>query len=623
VIYNGDMQLKVTAVVKKPPINSSIVFDAIISFSTLHQMDNVYLGWDGGWNYEAFILLERGNTPQDMKNRFEPFMEEHINYKYREHGFVLSLILQPLSEVHLYSGRDYGLEGQGRLVNLYVFSSIAIFILMIACFNFMNLSTARSVKRAKEVGIRKVVGANSRTIRWQFLGESILVSLIALILSLILVEIFQPLFNDLIKRELHLFTQSGIIVIMIFIAMVAFTGLLAGSYPAFFMARFQVIRVIKGNLVQSTGKPIFRNILVVIQFTISAFLISSTLIIQDQISYLQDKDLGFDAEEVYVIPLTTQNARQGFEGLKSRVSGIPDVISCGASAGIPGQGVTSNGYLPEGLKDPIMIHVIDMDDDYMETMNIPLVMGEGFSKASGMDSINIIINESLVKRLAWDNPVGKTISREVNMKVIGVVQDFHFAPLNEDIEPLLISQMPWNGFYHLSVKTHSGMGHETMMQIKEEWDALFPDESFEYFSLEEYIDEAYTDVSGLRSIFIYFAILAIIVACLGLLGLASYSIGQKSKEVGIRKVFGADNNEITIKLVREFLKWVLMANIIAFPFAWWAMDNWLQNFAYRINVSFLILMYTLLITFGLSVITIIFQAMRLARTNPAHILKDE
>jgi putative ABC transport system permease protein len=167
------------------------------------------------------------------------------------------------------------------------------------------------------------------------------------------------------------------------------------------------------------------------------------------------------------------------------------------------------------------------------------------------------------------------------------------------------------------------MGHETMMQIKEEWDALFPDESFEYFSLEEYIDEAYTDVSGLRSIFIYFAILAIIVACLGLLGLASYSIGQKSKEVGIRKVFGADNNEITIKLVREFLKWVLMANIIAFPFAWWAMDNWLQNFAYRINVSFLILMYTLLITFGLSVITIIFQAMRLARTNPAHILKDE
>jgi putative ABC transport system permease protein len=299
------------------------------------------------------------------------------------------------------------------------------------------------------------------------------------------------------------------------------------------------------------------------------------------------------------------------------------VISLGTSTGIPGQGVTSNGYIPQGLKDPIMINVIDVDDDYLDVMNIPVIMGEGFSRESGMDSFNILINESLVKRLAWDDPIGKTIHRDTNMKVIGVVEDFHFAPLNEDIEPLLMTQVPWNGFYHLSVRTSEGKGHETMMRIKDEWNVLFPDESFEYFSLEEYISEAYTDVSGLRSIFIYFAILAIIVACLGLLGLTFYSTGQKAREVGIRKVFGAENNEITFKLVREFLKWVLMANIIAFPFAAWAMNNWLQNFAYRVNTSFMVMLYTLLITFGLSILTIIFQAMRLAGTNPADILKDE
>ena len=621
--FNDETQLKITGVVARPPENSSIDFDALISFSSLYEMPGIYLDWNGGWNYESFILLAKESSPSDMQGRFEAFMEKHINYIYREAGFILSLNLQPLEEVHLYSGRDYGLEGQGRLVNLFVFSSIAIFILMIACFNFMNLSTARSVQRAKEVGIRKVVGAYRRTIIQQFLLESVLVSLVALLGSLVLVELVQPVFNDLIGVDLRLFRQSALTIILVFFAMMVFTGVLAGSYPAFFMSKFQIIRVIKGNFIQRTGKPVLRNILVVAQFTISAFLISSTLIIQDQIRYLQDKQLGFEPESVFVIPLTTDKAKDGFEILKARINSIPEVISCGASTGIPGQGVTSNGYLPEGIKDPIMIHVIEADDDYLDVMKIPLVMGEGFSKESGLDSVNIIINECLMKRLGWDEPVGKTIRRGIIMKVIGVVQDFHFAPLSQDIEPLLLTQRPWDGFDNLSVKIQAGRGPETMDKIQAEWEKLFPDQSFEYFGMEEYVREAYQDVSGLRSLFIYFAILAIIVACMGLLGLASYSTGQKSKEVGIRKVFGAENNEIIFRLLRDFLKWVVIANFIALPMAWWAMDTWLQNFAYRVNISIIVFLFTLLITTGLSILTIIFQAMQLARTNPADILKDE
>jgi putative ABC transport system permease protein len=609
--------------VADPLPNSTIQFDAIISFSTLYQMTNQYLGWDGGWNYSAYILLANNKIPSDMEDRFEPFMEKHINYKYRQHGFVLSLILQPLKDVHLYSGRDYGLEGKGRLTNLFVFSSIAIFILMIACFNFMNLSTARSIKRAKEVGIRKVAGASRRTIIQQFIGESVFLSLLASILALVFVELFQPSFNSMSGRELHLFDQSGTIVFIVFIFMVIITGVLAGSYPAFFMSRFQVIRVIKGNLMQQKGKPVFRNILVVVQFLISAFMIFSTLVIQTQIRYLQNKPLGFEQENVFVIALTTEQARKGYENFKNRVNGIPGVMSSGASTGIPGLGLTMNGYKPEGLKEPIMIHVMDVDDDYLGVMDIPIIAGEGFSKASGMDTTNILISETLAKKLGWDNPIGKSILREKNMKVIGVFQDFHFAPLNEDIRPLLITQMPYRGFFNLSVRLHENQSKETIEMIKKEWDVMFPDESFEYFSLDGYIDEAYLEVSGLRRIFIYFAILAIVVACMGLLGLASYSTGQKSKEVGVRKVFGASNQSISIKLAIDFLKWVLLANVIAFPFAWWAMDTWLQNFAYRVDISIIIIVLTLLITLGLSLLTVIYQAMRLAQSKPANILKYE
>jgi len=621
---NGEENMKVTGVVADPPSNSSIAFDAIISFSTLNNKKNVYLGWDGGWSYTTYVRMAKGTSPETIQGQFEEFMEKHINYKYRQHGFVLSLILQPLDEVHLYSGRDYGLDGEGRLTNLYVFLSIALFILIIACFNFMNLSTARSVKRAKEVGIRKVVGAEKKSIVWQFIGESIFISSISLFLALIMVELFQPFFNSMSGRELQLFQQSGWLTIFIFIIIIVFTGVLAGSYPAFFMSRFQAIRIIKGNFVQQKARPVFRNMLVFIQFFISAFLIFGTIVIQSQINFLQNKHLGFESENVAIFHLETELARNSFESLKNRVNSVSGVTSCGASTGIPGHGLTMNGYFPEGKKDPIMIHVLDVDDDYLDLMEIPLVQGEGFSIDAGLDSANILINETTARLLGWDHPVGKKFMRnERYLTVIGVVQDFHFAPLSENIMPLMITQSPYNGFYSVSVKIKEVNLKSSMTLIEGEWNNLFPEQSFEYYMLEDYIDDAYREISGLRKIFIYFSILAILVACMGLLGLAFYSISQRSKEVGIRKVFGASAENIIRKFTGEFLRWVLLANILALPVAWFLMNNWLNNFAYHAGLNVASILYTLLITLGLSFMTVIIQTFHLAGSNPADVLKNE
>jgi putative ABC transport system permease protein len=487
----------------------------------------------------------------------------------------------------------------------------------------MNLSTARAMKRAKEVGIRKVSGATRTMIARQFLVESILISFIALLFALLFVEFFQGEFNTLIDKDLNLYQQSGFFIVLLVLLLIIITGFVAGSYPAFFMSRYQVVRVFKGNFSQKTGKPVFRNILVIIQFLISTFLIFSTIIIQSQINYLQDKHLGFKKENIAVIPLTTSRSKQNYEVLKNRISSIPGVKASGASTGIPGMGLTMNGYLPEGLKDPIMIHALDVDDDYIELLEIPVIEGKGFSKESGLDTSNVLINETLVKQLGWNNPVGKTIKRGIEMKVIGVVQDFHFAPLQENIKPLIITQNPWNGYYHLSVGISSREFKAVMEDIEGAWEDLFPDESFEYFSLSSYIENAYKEISGLRKIFIYFTILAIIVACLGLLGLASFTTGQRSKEVGVRKVFGATNSNIAIRLTADFLKWVLLASIIALPFAWWAMNYWLNNFAYHTYIGSFAFLLTVILTLGLSFLTVILQATGMAKSNPVDILKDE
>ncbi len=620
---NNKDNLLVTGVVENAPPNSSIKFNALVSFSSLYKDPNVYLDWDGGYSYYNYIELSDNAKLSDLEKRFPGFLEKNINYKYKEVGVTVHMFVQPLRDLHLRSNLDYDTDTRGSLTMNYIFLAIALFILAIACINFMNLATARSMKRAKEVGLRKVVGADRKQIIRQFLGESVTTSFIALIGAIILIEIFQPEFNRLVNTELHLFRMENAgFIAGIFILTFA-VGILAGSYPSFFMASYQPFKIMKGDFVVRSGKPVLRNILVVFQFFISSALILFTLLVFLQMKYINRKDLGYNKENVIYLTLHDSQVRDKIEILKTEFKYIPDVISAGASTGMPGYGLTSNGYFPEGYQEPVMIHALDVDYDFLGVMKIPVVAGRSFSKEFSTDANAFLINQTLAKKLGWTDPVGKKIMRDGKHPVIGMISDFHFSTLHTKIEPLLITMKPWDGYYYLAIRVAPGNLTNTLNAIEKKWTEVLPDQPFSVEFLDRYVANAYASENNTGETFLYFSLLAIFIACMGLFGLANYSGEQKRKEIGIRKVYGASDRNILTLLSSDFTKWVIVANILAWPLAYWAMDKWLQLFEYRTGISVWIFVLTFGITSVISVITIIYQVIHAAHANPVDTIKYE
>jgi len=621
--FNNKDHLLITGVSENPPVNSTIQFNALISFSTLYNQPDVFLDWDGGWNYITYVKVSENTNLKTLEAKFPDFLEKHINYKYKQVGITLYLMIQPLKDLHLRSNLDYDADNRGNLPMIYIFTAIAIFILIIACINFMNLATARSMKRAKEVGLRKVVGAEKKQIIRQFLGESITTSIIALIGAIILIEIFQPEFNRLVNTELHLFRPENIGFIAGILILTFGVGLLAGSYPSFFMASYQPVKIIKGDFNVRSGKPILRNILVVFQFFISSALILFTLLVFSQMKYISNKDLGYNNENVIYLTLHDPQAREKIEILKTEFRNIPGVISAGSSTGMPGYGLTSNGYFPEGYEEPLIIHALDVDYEFLDVMKIPVVTGRNFSKEYATDADAFLINETLAKKLGWTDPVGKKIMRDGEHKVIGVISDFHFATLHTKIEPLLITMKPWDGFYYLVIRLSPGNLNNTLSAIEKKWNEILPNQPYSHVFLDSYVETAYASENNTGETFLYFSLLAIFVACLGLFGLANYSSEQKRKEIGIRKVYGASNRSILTLLSSDFTKWVILANILAWPLAYWAMDKWLQLFEYHTGISVWIFFLTFCITSLISLITIFYQVLHATRANPVDTIKYE
>jgi putative ABC transport system permease protein len=620
---NGEDNLVVTGVIADFPANSHLKFDALISFSTLYLKPDYYLDWDGGHNYFSYIRLVEGSDIGQLKSKFPAFMEKNINYKYREFGFIMHLDLQLLDRIHLFSKKDFKIEEEGDLQGLYIFSSIAIFILLIACINFMNLTTARSLSRAREIGLRKVSGATRRSIILQFLFETLLISLFAFLISILLADLIQGKFNQLLNKDLSLSGSGGLKMLGGMILLILLTSLAAGSYPAWFMSRFPPLLSIKGTMVSGKGKSLLRNILVVFQFLISIILIILTLVIQSQMSFINSRPLGFDRENIIVVPMVSEKTMQNYKAVKDAFSEIPHVTGCGASSDIPGYGFTMNGYFPEGFKEPIMIHVLDAETDYLNVMKIPLIQGRGFDPSSNADSSAFIINEALARQLNWENPVGKTIRREGKHKVIGVVSDFHFASLHQSIQPLIITKQPWPGYNFLSVRIQPENKEQTLQKMEAAWSAAIPDEPFTFFPQEEFIKGVYSGVQNTGEAILYFSLLAIFIASLGLLGLANFTFNQRKKEIGIRKVLGAESGNIARKITFDFLRLVFIASLIALPLAWWLMDKWMENFAYRAYISFWIFIVPVIIVIILAWLTIYFQVRKLANTNPVDVLKFE
>ena len=530
--------------------------------------------------------------------------------------------LEPLKDLHLYYNDDSAALRQ----NLDTFSAIALFILLIACANFVNLSTARATGRAKEVGMRKVLGAERKTLIFQFLAESLLFTFIALILAFVLVELLLPWYSDLIGKDLVLSRLFDGNFILLLLAVLLITGIGAGLYPALFLSSYHPVNTLKGNLAKGLGKLALRKSLVILQFSISLVLLISTLIINNQLRFMRSMDLGYHKNNMLVISLDNDALQAKYEAFKNELRTIPGVVDAAASTYVPGDGFTMNGYSPQGYRDVLMIHVVDGDEDFLNTYGITLTKGRNFSTQIGSDKQAYIVNESLAKLLDWPNPLGKTIMRNgVLHPILGEVKDFIYAPLYNPVQPLIITDQPEAGqpFNYVTVRIGHANLHQVMSSIGKVWHEFAPSLPFDYFFLDQQFNDIYRTEIRFREVFLIFSGLAIFVALLGLLGLVSYTVELRRKEIGIRKVLGSSVPGIISLLSNQYVKWVLAANIIAWPIAYYAMQKWLQNFAYKTTITPWVFLGAAAIELLVAVMAMSIQALRAATANPIQSLRYE
>jgi putative ABC transport system permease protein len=515
---------------------------------------------------------------------------------------------------------------------VYIFGVVAVFILLMACINFMNLATARSVTRAREIGMRKVLGADRGRIARQFFGESIIFSLISLAIAVTLVQLTLPFFSSLADRELSVSYSRMPWLIPALVGLAVLVGIVSGGYPALLLSGFQPARVLKGIWSVGASGAGFRKVLVVLQFAISISLITGTFMIIEQLNYMRSRDLGFDMEQVVAIPIMDRILVRSIESIKEEIGSYSDVVSVAASSHVPG-GITSGAsFVPEGYPEgqSQMMNRQFIDDDYFSTLGMEIVAGRNFSNDFPADTAaSVIVNETAVRTIGWDDPLGRTIHYtgdpdwDKNKKtVVGVVKDFHYMSLHQAIEPLHISRES-NMFRVLFVRISPHDVPRTLEFLESTWKEFDPDRPFEFYFLDESYDRQYRAEDKLRNIFFNFTLLAIFIACLGLFGLASFAAERRTKEIGIRKVLGASVTGIVLLLSKDFTKWVIIANVIAWPAVWFASRRWLENFAYHTGIKWHLFILSGAIALCIALLTVIYQAVRTAQANPVNAIKYE
>ena len=622
----------VTGVMKNIPTNSHMRPDMFVSYTTM----NVIRSWDlGDWEYHrnlyTYIRLGENVSPDEFEAKLPAFLERHAGDQYRESVMSLRPSLQPLVDIHLYSNRESEHEPNGDVRYVALFMVIAFLILIIACINFINLATARSEMRAREVGVRKVMGANRFQLIRQFLGESVLMAGLAAIVAVILVQLALPGVNEIAGKQLELPLTDWTVLAGLALG-TALIGLAAGSYPAAYLSGFLPAVVMKGN--PETGKKGLglRQFLVVIQFSMSIFLLVSTAVIYDQLEYIQTKRLGFDKEHVMVVPITGSHQVPNTPVLKQRLAGMPGVVGIATTTGVPGMRVLPIMEVrPEGMppEDHLMMATLHVDENFLDVMDIGVVAGRNFSPDWGTDTTGgVLLNETAVRNLGWGAPVdaiGRQFERlsfegVVPGRVIGVVRDFHLRTIHEEIESAAIMTSTYHIFVLIRIEP-DGIS-ETIGRIEEVWNDVDPRFPLDYTFLDEDFDALYRTDHQIGEIFAVFAFLAIFVACLGLLGLASFSIQQRTREIGIRKVVGASISGIVILLSKDFMKYVLLANLIAWPLAYFVMGNWLQNYAYAAALDFTWFLAAGVLALAIAWLTIGAHAVAASRRNPANALRQ-
>jgi putative ABC transport system permease protein len=640
ILVNNRDNYKVTGVIKDIPTQSHFNFDFFVSMSTLEESRRN--NWVSN-NFNTYVVLKEGSDPKKLEAQFDALIDKYVGpavkqimsidmEEFKKGGNYEKQYLTPLTSIHLHSDKTGELGPNSSIQYVYIFSAIAFFILLIACVNFMNLSTARSANRAREVGVRKVLGSLKANLVKQFLTESILISCFALILALALAFVMLPTFNHLAAKEIKLDLLSNPLLLPILLLMVLITGLLAGSYPAFYLSSFKPIQVIKGKLAAGFKTSWLRSGLVVFQFAISIILIIATIVIYKQLNFIQSRKTGFNRAQVLVLHNTAPlgSKTKTFREEVVKIAGVTNA--------------TMTGYLPTNgwrndnpvFADPtldqkraVSMQTWDVDEQYIPTLGMELVTGRNFSKEFLTDSSAIIINEAAAKMYGFTEPIGKNLYflRDIGNKnvsvlhVIGIIKDFNFSSFRRQVTPLALVYGENAG--NTAIRLSSTNMPRLVTQIERLYKELAPGQPFDYTFMDEDFNNLYRTEQRMGVIAISFSSLAILIACLGLFGLAAYAAEQRTKEIGIRKVLGATVSNITAMLSKDFLKLVTVAAVIAFPLAWWVMHSWLQDFAYRTNISWWVFIMAGVVAALIAVFTVSFQTIRAALMNPVKSLRNE
>ncbi len=633
-VVDDTLALTISGVMADFPRNSHFAADVLVSYATLVSRAPESDEWLnlGGYTY---VLVREGVDMDALEEKIRTLMTDNYGEVLTSIGFAVNLVMQPLYDIYLHSDRLAEVGPTSDVTYIYVFSAIALFVLLIACINFMNLATARSMERAKEIGVRKVVGSDRQRLIVQFLCESVVMSLIALVIAVALIVVALPFFNALAGKELPYSILLQPIYLFGLVGLALIAGLLAGSYPALLLSSFPAIEVLKGSFRSSTRGVMLRQGLVVFQFAISVALIASTLVVFNQLDYMRNQHLGFDKEQVLVVD-GTDAPRPDFVGqyetIKAELERLPGVQAVTTSNTYPGISPWLLIYTAEGLPegDSRRAQVTVADHDFLDVYNIPLLAGRGFDIQMETDAAEAaLVTRSMVDNLGWGTPedaLGKTVrfggGEAPPLTVIGVVEDYHHLSLKQTVEPMLIQIFP-NGFNFFSLRLGPGDPAQTLAGAEAIWQQFFPEQPFDSFFLDAEFDTQYQDEERLSSIFGTFAIIAILIACLGLFGLAAFTTVQRTKEIGVRKVLGATIPQIIVMLSSTFTRLVLIGIVLAVPVVYFAMNRWLDTFPYHAEIGVSTFIVAGVLALLIAFLTVCYQSVRAAISNPVKSLRYE
>ncbi|MFD2247098.1 ABC transporter permease [Pontibacter ruber] len=578
----------------------------------------------------TYVLLQSPEQIPVFQEKMDAFAQRHVIPWIKEHESDASMrfVLQPLRSIHFDTVYGADMTAPGNISYVYIFGAVAVFLLLIACINYMNLATARSAKRAKEVGLRKVVGAFRSQIIGQFIGESLLITLIAVVLALALVQTLIPAFNSLTGKN---FDSNFVLqpeFLLIVLAIVVFVGVVAGSYPAFFLSNFKPADVLKSDQAPKGGSASLRRVLVVVQFTISLIMIISTIVVFTQMHFLRNRNLGFNKEQIMVIDVPGGDSTlvKQLPSLRQQLLSNPLIEKVSNANDIPAEELSKHMMLAEldGKMAERTFQIMSVDYDFLDVMGIELKEGRNYDRRMKTDETEgVIVNEAAARWMGWDNPIGKRIEyNDRDLQVIGVVKDFHVQSLHTKVEPLVLKLRPQSAGYVLVRLKPENMA-STVRFVENQWQAFDPKHPMEYFFMDEHFDKQYRAEAKMLTVFGYFAGLTILIACLGLFGLASFTAEQRTKEIGIRKVLGSSTSDIVVLLSKDFAVLVLIAIVLASPIAWYGMDKWLQDFAYRTELNWWTFALAGFAALLIALVTVSFQAVKAASLDPVKAIRTQ